>query len=175
MNEKLLWIWLSKLDMTNKIKLELIKKFKTIENIWKANIDDFIYYEFADSVIDKVMDITLRKGLDKEFEFLIKNNIGIVNFKEKEYPQKLLNIYDFPLVLYYKGNLKLLNENNIAIVGARMATEYGKNISRNISKQLADMNFNIISGLAIGIDKYAHLGALDSKIRKNNSCTRNRC
>ena len=46
-----------------------------------------------------------------------------------------------------------------------MATEYGKNISRNISKQLADKNFNIVSGLAVGIDKYAHLGALDSKER----------
>lgn len=165
MEEKLLWIWLSKLEITNKIKLELIEKFKNIENIWKANIDDLIYYKFTDSVIDKVIDIKLRKGLNKELEFLIKNNIQIINYTQKEYPQKLLNIYDFPLVLYCIGNLQLLNGKNIAIVGSRMATEYGKNVSKTTAKQLADMNFNIVSGLAIGIDKYAHLGALDSKIR----------
>lgn len=165
MEEKLLWIWLSKLEITNKIKLELIKKFKNIENIWKANIDDLIYYKFTDSVIDKVIDVNLRKGLDEELKFLIKNNIKIINYTQKEYPQKLLNIYDFPLVLYYIGDLKVLNGKNVAIVGSRTASEYGKKISRITAKQLSDMNFNIVSGLAIGIDKYAHLGALDSKIR----------
>lgn len=165
MEEKLLWIWLSKLEITNKIKLELIKKFRNIEKIWKANIDDFIYYKFTDYVIDKVMDINLRKGLEEELKFLMKNNIQIINYTQKEYPKKLLNIYDFPLVLYYIGNVNLLNEKNIAIVGSRMASEYGKNISRNIARQLTNMNFNIVSGLAVGIDKYAHLGALDSKVR----------
>ena len=165
MEKKLLWIWLSKLEITNKIKLELIKKFKNIENVWKANIDDLIYYKFTDSVIDKVMDVNLRKGLEEELKFLTKNRIEIINYMQKEYPRKLLNIYDFPLVLYCIGNLELLNGKNIAIVGSRMATEYGKKISRNISKQLADKNFNIVSGLAVGIDKYAHLGALDSKVR----------
>lgn len=165
MEKKLLWIWLSKLEITNKIKLELIKKFRNIEKIWKANIDDFIYYKFTDYVIDKVMDINLRKGLEEELKFLMKNNIQIINYTQKEYPKKLLNIYDFPLVLYYIGNVNLLNEKNIAIVGSRMASEYGKNISRNIARQLTNMNFNIVSGLAVGIDKYAHLGALDSKVR----------
>lgn len=52
------------------------------------------------------------------------------------------------------------------IVGCRLATNYGKNVARTIAKQLADRNINIVSGLAIGIDKYAHLGALDSDIGK---------
>ncbi len=54
----------------------------------------------------------------------------------------------------------------VAIVGSRNATDYGKNISRKIAKEIADKNVNIVSGLAIGIDKYAHLGALDSSIGK---------
>lgn len=52
------------------------------------------------------------------------------------------------------------------IVGCRMASNMGKNIARKIAKELANRNLNIISGLAIGIDKYAHLGALDSDIGK---------
>ena len=52
------------------------------------------------------------------------------------------------------------------IVGCRLPTNYGKNVARKIAKELADININIVSWLAIGIDKYAHLGALDSDIGK---------
>ncbi|MGN1298958.1 MAG: DNA-processing protein DprA [Candidatus Scatovivens sp.] len=163
MEEKILWIWLSKIEIKNKIKLELIRKFKSLKNIWNANLDDFIYFNFPDLVIDKIMDLEKRKGLDKELDFLIKNNIDIINFKSKSYPKKLLEIYDFPLAIYYIGNLNVLNNMSIGIVGSRMATQYGKIVSREIAKQLSKRNINIVSGLAIGIDKYAHLGALESK------------
>ena len=166
MKEKILWIWLSKIDISNKIKLDLIKKFKGIENIWKANADDFIYFKFNNTTIDKIMDLNLRKNLEEEFEFMVKNNIDIINYTEKNYPKKLLQINNFPIVLYYIGNIKLLSQRNIAIVGSRFSSEYGKTVARNISKQLSDFKINIVSGLAIGIDKYAHLGALDSKIGK---------
>lgn len=163
MEEKILWIWLSKIEIKNKIKLELIRKFKSLKNIWNANLDDFIYFNFPDLVIDKIMDLEKRKGLDKELDFLIKNNINIISFKNKLYPGKLLEIYDFPLAIYYIGNLNVLNNMSIGIVGSRMATQYGKIVSREIAKQLSKKNINIVSGLAIGIDKYAHLGALESK------------
>ena len=166
MKEKILWIWLSKIDISNKIKLDLIKKFKGIENIWKANADDFIYFKFNNTTIDKIMDLNLRKNLEEEFEFMVKNNIDIINYTEKNYPKKLLQINNFPIVLYYIGNIKLLSQRNIAIVGSRFSSEYGKTVARNISKQLSDFKINIVSGLAIGIDKYAHLGSLDSNIGK---------
>ena len=166
MNEKMLWIWLSKIEISNKIKLELLNKFKNIEKIWKANADDLIYYKFSDKTIDKIMNIEYRKDLENELKYLEKNNIKIINFLEKEYPQKLLEILDFPICLYIKGNLKILNNKSVGIVGSRMATDYGKNVARDISKKIADKDYTIISGLARGIDKYAHLGALDSKIGK---------
>ncbi len=84
----------------------------------------------------------------------------------KNIPGKLLKIPDYPISLYYIGNIDLLDKNNIGIVGSRNATSYGKFCARNIAKQLADKEINIVSGLAIGIDKYAHLGTLDSNIGK---------
>ena len=89
-----------------------------------------------------------------------------------EYPKKLKNIYDSPLKLYILGNKDLLNQKGIAIVGSRKATQYGKKIAFKFAKELAEKGINIISGLAIGIDTYAHLGALNAqktmKLSENN-------
>lgn len=79
----------------------------------------------------------------------------------KEYPQNLKNIYDPPKKIYLIGNKDLLYQKGIAIVGARDATQYGKKIAYNLAKELSEQNIVIISGLAIGIDSYAHKGALE--------------
>ena len=79
---------------------------------------------------------------------------------DSEYPQNLKKIYDPPRTIYVLGNKELLNETGIAIVGSRDATEYGKYISSKIARELAEKGINIISGLAIGIDEYAHIGTL---------------
>lgn len=76
------------------------------------------------------------------------------------YPERLRNIYDPPEKLYVLGNFKILKEKAIAIVGSRKATEYGKKVAFQISQELTKENINIVSGLAIGIDTYAHLGAI---------------
>ena len=79
---------------------------------------------------------------------------------DKEYPQNLKEIYDPPKSIYVLGNKHLLNKTGIAIVGSRDATQYGKYISSKIARELSEKGINIISGLAIGIDEYAHIGAL---------------
>lgn len=81
-----------------------------------------------------------------------------INIKDEFYPQQLKNIYNPPLKLYVLGNKDLLKEDGIAIVGARKATEYGEKVALDISKKLSENGINIISGLALGIDTYAHLG-----------------
>ena len=74
------------------------------------------------------------------------------------------HIYDAPKILFYKGNLDVLKNNiNLAMVGSRKCTQYGINCAKNISKSLSDVGINIISGLAIGIDTYSHIGCLEGK------------
>ena len=80
--------------------------------------------------------------------------------KSKEYPEQLKNIYDAPLKLYVLGNKNLLKQKGIAIIGSRNATEYGKRTALKLATELSENGINIISGLAIGIDTYAHLGTL---------------
>ena len=86
-----------------------------------------------------------------------------ISIKNNEYPNQLKNIYDPPAKLYVLGNRSILNQKNFAIVGSRKATEYGKKVAMQISKELSEKSLNIVSGLAIGIDSYAHLGCLQVK------------
>ena len=71
--------------------------------------------------------------------------------------------------MYVLGNKKILNNKGIAIVGTRDCTKYGKNISFKFSKELTQKGFNIISGLALGIDTYAHLGNVQINMENSKS------
>ena len=71
--------------------------------------------------------------------------------------------------MYVLGNKKILNNKGIAIVGTRDCTKYGKNISFKFSKELTQKGFNIISGLALGIDTYAHLGTVQINMENSKS------
>lgn len=99
-------------------------------------------------------------------DYIENKNIDLIYFYDKRYPQNLRNIDNFPAFLYLRGNIENLYGDNVAIVGSRNASTYGTNIAKKIGKEIADRNINIVSGLAIGIDKYAHLGALESNIGK---------
>lgn len=81
--------------------------------------------------------------------------------ESEDYPEQLRNIYDPPLKLFVIGNKKILKQKNVAIVGTRNATEYGKKVALQLAKDLSKNGINIISGLALGIDTYAHIGALE--------------
>ena len=84
---------------------------------------------------------------------------------EKEsvyYPEKLRTIPSSPKQLYCAGDIALLKERSIGVVGSRKHTVYGKNVSIMVGEKLAEKNIPITSGLALGIDAYSHEGALDA-------------
>jgi len=86
--------------------------------------------------------------------------IKIVTQLDEDYPQVLLNMYDPPLVLYVWGEIKALDAHGIAMVGSRKHTYYGQQSARQLSFQLANAGYTIISGLARGIDTFSHEGAI---------------
>jgi len=87
----------------------------------------------------------------------------LLTLADTHYPQALLEIQDPPPVLYAKGRLELLNAPSLAIVGSRNATPQGEKNAREFAKALSDNGYCIVSGLALGIDGAAHLGALDGR------------
>ncbi len=82
---------------------------------------------------------------------------------DKNYPRRLMDIKDPPEVLYVEGDDELLNKNIIAIVGTRKPTEYGRKVAKEFASRLSENNICVVSGLAEGIDTYAHLGAKNKK------------
>ena len=91
-------------------------------------------------------------------------NIKIIRYIDNEYPARLLETFDFPILLYAKGNIELLNSRKtISIVGSRDCTEYGMKITERLSYLISKNNYTIISGMARGIDYYAHKGTLKNK------------
>jgi DNA processing protein len=88
---------------------------------------------------------------------------AIISFTDRRYPERLKQIYDPPLVLFVQGDLQLLNQQQIAMVGSRNASINGRENAFEFAQQLANAGLVITSGLAIGIDGVAHKGALASK------------
>jgi len=91
-------------------------------------------------------------------------NTRLLTYNEKNYPEKLKNIYDSPMCLFYKGNVSLLNRKIIAIVGCRDCSSYGAKVAFEIAYGLSKSNIIVISGGARGIDSYAHKGALSANM-----------
>src|SRR5687768_1775490 len=97
---------------------------------------------------------------EKELEFIEKFKIKTFFLTDKDYPKRLLNCYDSPTLLFYKGSADLNASKIVAIVGTRTNTEYGKQFTEKLVKDLSEHNITIISGLAFGIDAMAHKAAL---------------
>ena len=127
------------------------------------------------SVLEKIEGIgTIRAGSIKSFKdfkkaeeeirFLEKFKITPLFITDKYYPQRLLNCYDPPTMLFYKGNADLNASRVVGIVGTRTNTDYGKQFTEKFVRDLIPFDVLIISGLAFGIDAIAHKAALKNKL-----------
>lgn len=103
---------------------------------------------------------------EEEVAFIEKYKIIPLFIADKKYPQRLLNCYDSPVLLFYRGNADLNASKIISIVGTRNNSDYGKNVCEKLIEDLAGENILIVSGLAFGIDTVAHKASI-----KNNLAT----
>ncbi len=158
-------IWFSTLDIGNKAKYRMLEKNSSAD-IWKMNQIDLKDYDLSERQMREVLRDDNRFILEKYASYMEKNGIHLISYKDDDYPRILRAIDDFPVYLYYRGQAKNLHEDIIAIVGSRIASDYGKKVAFELAKYVSDRNVNVVSGLAYGIDKYAHLGSLNSEIGK---------
>lgn len=104
------------------------------------------------------------KRADEELKFIDRENVKPMFFLDDDYPERLKHCIDGPLMLYSIGNCNLNKKKIVAVVGTRNATEYGKELTNNLVKDLAGLDVLIVSGLAYGIDSYAHKAALQNNL-----------
>jgi DNA processing protein len=99
---------------------------------------------------------------EREIEFIEKQGIQAFFYTDGGYPRRLKSCIDSPILIYSKGNISLDEQRVISIVGTRNATDYGKKVVEDLIRKFSERNYNIlvVSGLAYGIDIYAHKSAL---------------
>ena len=100
--------------------------------------------------------------IEEEIENTIKYNAKIILPYDEDYPKILTCIPDSPPVLIAKGNTKLLKKHKFAIIGGRNSTINGNKLSYQFAKEISNTGYVIVSGLAKGIDSYAHKGSLEN-------------
>lgn len=106
----------------------------------------------------------LLKRAEQEVEFIEQHGIKPLFFRDSEYPRRLLQCDDSPLMLYYKGNANLNANRVVAVVGTRNITDYGKENCVQLVNDLVDEHVLVISGLAYGVDTMAHRTAVKEGI-----------
>ena len=141
----------------------LLSTFSSPDEVLQAPIQKLLQIQG----IDKKIATNIKNGINQDFinkqlEQLKKKNIDILSYWDKNYPEILKKIYDPPAFLFIKGSILPQDDLSLGIVGSRVPSHYGKSVTEQFSKELADLKFTIISGMARGIDSVAHKSALKS-------------
>lgn len=144
----------------------LIERFGSLKAILSAGTSSLQSVRgVGPKLADNIVNSSKNNSVKKEMELAEKNNIKIVPYYSEDYPRNLNAIYDPPLLLFIKGEIIERDILAMAVVGSRGSTYYGQMQAEKISCSLAQMGFTIVSGLARGIDSFAHNGALKAKGR----------
>ena len=90
------------------------------------------------------------------------NGIKKLDITDSRYPEMLKLIKDPPASLYYSGNIELMSNKCISVVGARKATEYGLETAEKLGRKIGEAGLTVVSGMADGADTAAHIGAVNT-------------
>lgn len=115
-------------------------------------------------VATSIVQHNVMEEVEKEIAFIEKHKIDVLFWKSENYPEKLIACNDAPVILYYRGNASLNTKRVISVVGTRNATNYGKGICEELIAELGGHDVLVVSGLAYGIDSYAHKACVKNNI-----------
>lgn len=133
-----------------------------ISSIYKKTKTDKEIIKETNRIIDAKKNIEKIESITKVMQ---KKDIKFTYYGHKDFPDRLRNISEPPMVLFYRGDLPEDKKKSVGIVGARACTEYGKGVARRIASEVSSVGINVISGMARGIDSMAHMGCLDSRCK----------
>jgi len=146
-----------------KFKL-LLNFFSSPEEIWRAEAKEFRAAKIGEALTEKVIAERPAIDPDAEWEKMKKENIQMITLPGPSYPRLLKESANPPYIIYMKGDASLLEESApmISTVGSRKYTTYGAQAAETLARDLANAGVTIVSGMALGIDTFAHRGALSA-------------
>ena len=175
LENKKYWIWFSLIKGLGCVrKNKLLKIYGTPEEIYKLSKSELLKIDgIGDETVKNIIEAKNENILNYHIKYIKENNIDIIHICEENYPQLLKQIYDAPVSLYIMGDKEILNGKNVGIVGCRDCTDYGKKAAKYFAYNLSkEKSINIVSGLAKGVDSYAHWGSVGATIElvRNKKC-----
>lgn len=156
------WVWLAELPgLKGPARLALLRHFGSPEDLFFADREELL---LAEDVPPAQAELALNRDLSAADRILADcQRLGqrILTIQDAEYPQRLRNVFDPPLVLYVKGRMPVMDEEAaIAVVGTRKCTPYGIASAERLGQELAACGAVVVTGLARGVDSAAARGAL---------------
>jgi DNA processing protein len=147
------------------IAKNLLGHFGSAEAVFKAKYKDLIAVAGIGRITaSQIMGSKVLLQAEEQVKFIEKHEIEVLFFSEANYPRRLRECADAPVLMYYKGTANLNHPRIISVVGTRMSTDYGRYICAAIGEALKDYNVIVVSGLAYGIDVTSHQESLKNAI-----------
>lgn len=161
--EMTIWLNYNRVDSAAFEKLE--EEFPVLNEI----LDDSAIFRLkkclSPSLIEKISKYNHPEQILSELSEISNKNYKIMTHYDSDFPPHLKIISRYPRVLYYRGNPDLMQEDSIAVVGARKITDYGKWACKHFVDAFSEYNLTLVSGLALGTDGLAHKSALENRMK----------
>ncbi len=164
-NKRNIYIWLNHFrTFRTKDPYRLIEKYGGVEGVFeniKTDLEELIENKMIKTeTAEEIRSLNVEKWYEELMKDLDKTGISVVTPADEDYPERLRYLSDYPLAIYYRGDISIANaEYSIGIIGSRRPTYYGMSVAEEFASELARKGFVIISGMAMGVDSRAHIGA----------------
>jgi DNA processing protein len=145
---------------------QLLNRFKTPERVFSASHSELCEVEgIGASHAMAIKGFHDDERVKRELRMIESHGVTVLTLNDPRYPENLIRIPNAPPLIYVKGEIIPEDRMAIAIVGSRMASQYGRTVTFRLARDLAQQGITIVSGMARGIDSFAHQGALSAKGR----------
>ncbi len=144
--------------------LDAMRAVQTPSRLFALSLTDLEGLRFPAEAAHFIFDGKARRAAEEEWERVASQGALILSYDCASYPERLREIYDPPPVLWVRGNVHLLKRPSIAIVGTRHPSPYGTGVAEMLARDLSVRRLLVISGMARGIDTWAHKGALAARM-----------
>lgn len=156
-------LWFIMLPIKDFQKIELIKEYENAQNIYENFEDIYIKNKIVSEKLKNFQKDDMVYTVLEMSERLKREKIGYITYSNPLYEEKLSGILDPPYNLFFKGNIEIINDKSVGVVGARQCSNYAFTVTKLLTKELITNNITLISGGAKGVDSIAHETSLENK------------
>lgn len=139
---------------------QIIEFFGSLETAWNSPAAGLASAGLPPKVVENFQRLKTQVDLEKVMERIAAQNVKVITWEDGDYPRRLKEINQSPPVLFIRGSINVEDDWAVAVVGTRRVTPYGRQVTAEIARFLAQNGVSVVSGLARGVDAIAHQEAL---------------